>query len=66
MTIAAQQYFQSDTDIFGNLSQENGRNVTTLVEWHRRRPAIRMSKLFVGTALSNFSETEILKSRTTS
>jgi hypothetical protein len=61
MTIAAQQNFERNADIFGDLPQENRRDIATLVKRNCCRPSIRVSKLFVGTALSNFTKTKVLQ-----
>jgi len=41
-------------DIFGNLSQQNGRNVPTLMKRDGSDTTTRMSKLFMGAPLAHF------------
>ena len=48
-----------ETDVFGNLAQQNGRHVPTLVKRHGRATARAVSILFVRTTLSDFREAEL-------
>ena len=49
--------------IFGDLPQQDWRNITTLVERNRGATACTIAELFVRTTLPDFSETEFYKNR---
>jgi hypothetical protein len=51
------------TDVASNLSHEEWRDISASVERHGRCAPVGMSKLFVGAALTDFTEAEALKSR---
>jgi hypothetical protein len=51
------------TEVFRDLPQQTWRNVPPSVYWNGRAPAIRMTKLFMGAALTNLDESELLQDR---
>jgi hypothetical protein len=56
-----EKFFNGQADIPSNLSKERRGDVPARVKRHRRRAAIGMSVLLVGTTLSNLFETVALK-----
>src|SRR5713101_3931944 len=53
-------------DIASDFPQQRWRNVSALVKGYGRTPAIRVSKLFVGTALADFHQPDAVRMATTS
>jgi hypothetical protein len=53
-----QEFFDGKTDIFGNLSEENGGDISPRMEWNRGAPTIGVAKLLVASFLANLSKTE--------
>lgn len=53
-----QELVNRKPDIFGDLADNERRNISALVERHRGNTPIRMAKLPVGTALPDLSESE--------
>jgi hypothetical protein len=53
-----EQLIKCETDVFGDLTEQDWRDVSTLMEWHRCAPSGRIAELFVRTALANFGEPE--------
>lgn len=52
------QLIESKPDVFRYLTEQDGRNVATLMERHRRASAVHISKLLVRTSLTDFRKTE--------
>ena len=46
------------TNVFGDLAQEDRRYITTHVKRHRSRTSIRMTELLVRAALAHFNKTQ--------
>lgn len=59
--LRAQELNQRQTDVAGNLSQQERRDISASVKRNRGGTPIRMSELFVGAALPNFDEAEPFK-----
>jgi hypothetical protein len=49
-----QEFFNGQTDIFVNLSEENGGDISPRMEWNRGAPTIGVAKLLVASFLANF------------
>ena len=58
-----QELLHCDSDIFGDLTQQDGRKIASGVEWNGCTPTIDMPKLFVGAALTNLLEPQSLQNR---
>ena len=56
-----QEFFDGQTDIFGNLPEENGGDISPGMEWNRRAPTIGVAKLLVASFLTNSRKTKALK-----
>ena len=56
-----EQFFDTQTDILGDLAQQDRGNIPTGVERHGSAATIGMTELLVGTALSGFDEAERLQ-----
>jgi hypothetical protein len=53
-----QEFFDGQTDIFGNLSEEDGGDVSPRMEWNRGAPTIGAAKLLVASFLANLRKTK--------
>jgi len=53
-----QEFFDGQTDIFGNLSEEDWGDVSPRMEWNRGAPTIGVAKLLVTSFLANLRKTE--------
>lgn len=57
----SEKLLSGESDVFGDLPKQNGRNVAALVKRDSRAAAIGMAILAVRTALSHLEKTESLK-----
>ena len=55
---ALEQLIKREADVFGDLTEQDWGNVSTLMKRHRGAAAGGIAELFVGTALANFGEAE--------
>ncbi len=53
-----QKFVNRQSNVFGNLTQKNRRNVSAWMNGHGCVPAVLMAKLLVGTTLTNLDETK--------
>jgi hypothetical protein len=53
-----EQLIKREADVFGDLPEQDWRNVSTRVNRHRGAAASGITELFVGTALANLGEAE--------
>jgi len=49
--------FDGNSNIFSDLTKQGGRDIPRRVEWHGGASAVRVAKLFMRSALTNFQET---------
>ncbi len=54
-----EKLIKCETDVFGNLTEQDWRNVSALMERNRCAAASSVTKLFVCPALTNFGEAKL-------
>ncbi len=55
------KFFDGQADIAGNLTQDDGRDVSSRVAGSGGSPPVRMAKLLMATLLANLDKLEVLK-----
>jgi len=58
---ALKEFIYRESDVFGDLSEQDRGYVPTAMEGYRRAASIGVAELFMGTPLSNFLETKSLE-----
>ena len=58
-----QKLLQGDADIFGDLTQQNRRDIASGMKWNGRASSVGMTELLVGPALAYLLESQPLQNR---
>jgi hypothetical protein len=53
------QFIRRDSDVLGDLTEQDRGNIATLMKWNRRTATSGIAKLLVRSALADFDETEL-------